>query len=67
MPCGREECVAKAAEYRLRARNERGKARDMLIDLARYWETLAERKAVSTPPCGIDAERKRPVHIHEHY
>ena len=43
MSRGPQGCLEKAAEYRRQARTHRGKARDMLLGLARYWETLAER------------------------
>ena len=62
-----EECVSKAAEYRRRARSERGKARDMLIDLARYWESLAQKKATSSTVSVVKSQEKQVVEIAEPY
>jgi hypothetical protein len=40
-----EQCLEKAADCRLRARTESGKARELLLEMAGYWETLANQAA----------------------
>jgi hypothetical protein len=61
MSDGSAEYREKAAECRRQAQGQRGKARDMLVDLARYWETLADRKSPGkgTTPCVFKSKRRQ--------